>query len=210
LISEGYFSENVIPQALGFQKVNGRLERIQRHGSQVFLYCKPVGTHESMTRVLLARAREVVQRFPFPRAPDSKDISLFIAGHGTEQEENSRAVIDRQAELIRAMNLYAGVHTVFLEDEPRIAACYQMAPTKNIVMVPFFIGDGLHVCEDIPVLLGEPERLVQTRLAAGQPTWRNPTEKQGKLVWYSPSVGTDPSMAEVIFDRVREAGRWML
>ena len=62
-------------------------------------------------------------------------------------------------------------------------------------------GEGV---EDIPVLLGEPERLVKERLAAGQPTWRNPTEKNGKLVWYSASVGMEPLLAEVILERVRE------
>ena len=81
----------------------------------------------------------------------------------------------------------------------------KLAKTKNIVVVPFFISDGLHAVEDIPVLLGEPERIVKERLAAGQPTWRNPTERDGKLVWYSPSVGTEPQLADVILERVREA-----
>lgn len=80
-----------------------------------------------------------------------------------------------------------------------------MAATKYCAVVPFFISDGLHVVEDIPVLLGEPERSVRQRLEAGQPTWRNPTEKDGKLVWYSPAVGTEPLMADVILERVREA-----
>ena len=55
------------------------------------------------------------------------------------------------------------------------------------------------------MLLGEPERLVKERLAAGQPAWRNPTEREGKLVWYAPSIGTEPMLAEVILQRVREA-----
>ena len=36
--------------------------------------------------------------------------------------------------------------------------CHALAQTKNLVVVPFFISDGLHTQEDIPVLLGEPER----------------------------------------------------
>jgi sirohydrochlorin cobaltochelatase len=92
-----------------------------------------------------------------------------------------------------------------MEESPRIAECHQIAQTKNLVVVPFFISDGLHVAEDVPVLLGEPERTVKERLAAGQPTWRNPTEKNGRLVWYSPAVGTDPGMADVILERVRDA-----
>jgi len=100
------------------------------------------------------------------------------------------------------------VHAVFLEEEPRVTNCYQMAQTRNIVVVPFFISEGLHVQEDIPVLLGESERLVQQRLQSHQPTWRNPTEKHGKLVWFASSIGTEPMLAEVILKRVREAAQW--
>ncbi len=88
-----------------------------------------------------------------------------------------------------------------------MADCYQIAQTKNLVVVPFFISDGLHAQEDIPVLLGEPERAVNERLAAGQPAWRNPTEKNGRLVWYSPAVGSEPRLADVILERVREAAK---
>src|SRR5262245_48286080 len=121
-----------------------------------------------MTNVLLARAKEVVEKFPFPRAPKLKESTLFIAGHGTGQNENSRKAIERQVELIRAMNIYADVHPVFMEEEPRIGDCYKLATTKNIVMVPFFISDGLHSYEDIPVMLGEPERIVKERYKQGQ------------------------------------------
>lgn len=201
-ISEGYFSTDVIPRELGFHFPDQLRSRV---GDTEQIYCVPVGTHASMTRVILSRAAGVVAKFPFPRAPKPQDITLFIAGHGTERNANSRRAIERQVEIIRAQNLYAAVHAVFMEEEPRIAGCHALAQTKYCVMVPFFISDGLHAVEDIPVLLGEPERLVKERLAAGQPTWRNPTEKHGKLFWYSPSVGTDPVMSEVILERVREA-----
>ena len=203
-ISEGYFSTQVIPQELGFQFPD-RLSLVTRHSS--LIYCRPVGSHDLMTQVILARAAEVVKQFPFPRAPKPAEITLFIAGHGTERNANSRKAIERQAELIRARNLYAGVHDIFMEEEPRIGDCYSIAQTRNIVVVPFFISDGLHAAEDIPVLLGEPERLVKERHAASQPTWRNPTEKHGKLVWYSPSVGTEPLLADVILERAREAAK---
>ena len=146
-----------------------------------------------------------MKQFPFPRAPKPRDITLFIAGHGTEKNENSRRAIERQVELIRAMKIYAAVHAIFLEESPRIDECYSLAQTRNMVVVPFFISDGLHTQEDIPVLLGEAKRTVGQRLAAGQPAWRNPTEKNGRLVWYSPAVGTEPRIADVILERVREA-----
>jgi sirohydrochlorin cobaltochelatase len=158
-----------------------------------------------MTRVLLARASEIVETFPFPRAPKPKDITLFIAGHGTEKNANSRKAIERQVELIRALNLYAGVHVIFLEELPGIADCYKLAQTKNLVVVPFFVSDGLHTQEDIPVMLGEARETIRQRLANGRPTWRNPTEKNGRLVWYSPAIGSEPHLADVILERAREA-----
>ncbi|HUA67451.1 MAG TPA: CbiX/SirB N-terminal domain-containing protein [Candidatus Saccharimonadales bacterium] len=199
-ISEGYFGDEVIPRELGFVKSS----KLKTQNSELF-FCKPVGSHNSMPGVILARAREIVERFPFPRAPKPADLTLFIAGHGTERNEGSRAATDRQVELIRAMNLYGGVYAIFLEEDPRIPECYRLALTKNLVVVPFFISDGLHTQEDIPVLLGEARPVIRQRLAAGQPTWRNPTEKNGKLVWYTPAIGSEPHLADVILERVNEA-----
>ena len=199
-ISEGFFAGEVIPQALGFAA--SRAVRLPA-GSR--FYCQPVGTHESMTGVILGRAEGVTKQFPFPRAPKPAETTLFIAGHGTEKNAGSRQAIDRQVELIRAQRIYAAVHAVFMEEEPRIASCHLLAQTRNCVVVPFFISDGLHVVVDIPVLLGEPEAQVKARLAAGQPAWRNPTEKHGKRFWYSGSVGTDPGIADVILERVRQS-----
>jgi len=107
--------------------------------------------------------------------------------------------------LIGARREYADVRAVFLEEEPRVESCYELATTRNIVVVPFFISDGLHSREDIPMKLGEPEKRVQQRLTDGKPTWVNPTERHGKRVWYSASIGTEPFIAEVILERVREA-----
>jgi sirohydrochlorin cobaltochelatase len=202
-ISEGYFSSEVIPHALGFPSAHSTIDTRQ----STLFFSSPIGTHERMTSVLLARASEVTRQFPFPRAPKVQDTTLFIAGHGTEQNENSRKAIERQVEIIRATNEYAAVHAVFLEEEPRIGSCFELAQTKNIIVVPFFISDGMHTREDIPVLLGEPERIVKERLANGQPTWRNPTERHGKLVWYAAAVGTEPHIADIILERVQEMAK---
>lgn len=205
-ISDGYFTEEVIPRELGLcAKGETNFPRAQERGGQTLYYCRPVGTHPGMTNVLLARAREVVEKFPFPRAPKAADTALFIAGHGTGNNENSRKAIEDQVELIRAKKLYAEVHAVFMEEEPRVADCWKLAGAKNIVMVPFFISDGLHSHEDIPVMLGAPKDSVRERLKMGQPTWQNPSGRSGKLLWYSPSIGSEPLLADVILERVKEA-----
>jgi sirohydrochlorin cobaltochelatase len=205
-ISEGYFTEQVVPRELGLCGAGQTdFTRAQQRGAQTLHYCGPVGTHESMTGVLLARAREIVAQHPFPRPPAAAETALFIAGHGTGNNENSRKAIERQVALIRALNQYAEVHSVFMEEDPRVGACYTLAKAKNLVMVHFFISDGLHSYEDIPVMLGEPKRVVRDRFESGQPTWRNPTERHGKRLWYSASIGSEPRLADVILERVREA-----
>jgi len=204
-VSEGYFSDEVIPAELGFRQAGQlSINRMILRGKQKLYYCRAIGTHDSMTQVLLARAREVMLRFPFPRAPRPEATTLFIAGHGTLQNDNSRRIIERQAQLLQQLQVFAAVHAVFMEEEPGIHQCYELSQTRNIVIVPFFISDGMHAQEDIPVLLGEQERLVKERLAAGRPTWRNPTERRGKLVWYTPSIGNEPHLADVILESVRE------
>ena len=205
-ISEGYFTGEVLPVELGFRTNDDKsFERVRQDGERSLYYCEPVGTHASMTVALIARARGVVEQHPFPHAPKPDDTTLFIAGHGTTKNENSRKAIEQQVALIRNKHEYADVRAVFLEEKPRVESCYELAATRNIVVVPFFISDGLHSCEDIPVKLGEPEKRVQQRLANGQPTWVNPTERRGKRVWYSASIGNEPFLAEVILERVREA-----
>jgi sirohydrochlorin cobaltochelatase len=204
-ISEGYFTEEILPRELGFcGPGETHFARVQLRGGQRLHYCGPVGTHPAMTEVLLARARGIVEEFPFPRAPKPADTALFIAGHGTGNNENSRKAIEQQAALIGARGIYAEVHSVFMEEDPRIGDCCALARSRSIVMVPFFISDGLHSFEDIPVMLGAPEGVVRERLRQGQPAWRNPTERQGKRIWYSASIGGEPRIAEVILERVRQ------
>lgn len=207
-LSEGYFSDEVIPRELGFPAADpAHFPRLQKRGHQTLTYCGPIGTHRGVTEVVLARAREVAEQHPFPRAPKPKETALFIAGHGTRRNENSRQALERQAGLIAGQGIFSEVHAVFLEEEPRISQCYEMAQARNLIVVPFFLSDGLHSSKDIPILLGEPETAVRERLRAGQPAWRNPTERNGKLVWCTSSVGTDPSISEIILETVREANR---
>lgn len=204
-ISEGYFTEQVIPRELGLSPTGDpTFERTQILGGRRVHYCGPVGTHPSMTQVILARAKDVVERYPGPDCPEPSDCSLFITGHGTGNNENSRKAIEAQVDRIAGLNLYRDVHAIFMEEEPRVESCYDLAQTGNLVVVPFFISDGLHSYEDIPVLLGETQETVQERFRKGEPTWKNPTIRQGKRVWYSRSIGDEPSLANVILERVLE------
>ena len=159
-------------------------------------YCKPVGTHDSMTQVLLHRADTIV-RANGDAPPAPADTALFIAGHGTDKNENSGKSILRQVELIRSRNQFAEVHAIFMDQEPGIATACEIARVRNLVVVPFFISDGFHTQEDIPRMLS------LARDGAGG--YKVPSDVRGKRVWYCGAVGTDPSMADVILARAAQA-----
>ena len=57
-ISEGYFTQTVIPRELELQGTPTR-----RGGREIY-YCDPVGSHPRMTEVLLRRARDVAPDVP--------------------------------------------------------------------------------------------------------------------------------------------------
>src|SRR6266481_1474137 len=100
-ISEGYFTQTVVPREL---ELNGRITR--RPTGQTWKYCGPVGNHPMMTELLLKRAGEVAPNV------DPGETSLLIVAHGTDLNENSAVAAKREAEKIRALGKYAKVLNV--------------------------------------------------------------------------------------------------
>jgi sirohydrochlorin cobaltochelatase len=205
MISEGYFTTEVIPLELGLTRHrNSPLARVHCNRGRLIRYTLPIGTHPGITSALLARAQTAFPMDSIHQPCRPSQTALFIAGHGTSRHENSRRSIEQQVERIRALQIYAEVHAVFMEEKPRIDEIYALTRKPDIIVVPFFISDGLHVQEDIPILLGESEASVHESLARGDPTWLNPTLRAGKRVWFTTSIGTEPYLADVILERIRE------
>jgi sirohydrochlorin cobaltochelatase len=180
-ISEGYFSRTVIPREL---ELSG-LETERAHG-QVWKYCEPVGNHESMTEHLLERAREIA-----PGVAE-KETSLLIVAHGTSLNDNSAAAAKLQAEKIRRRGRYAAVLNVYMEEPPLVSDWVNLTNTRNVVVVPFFISDGLHSYEDIPALLG-----LKAQSEGGS------HELHERSLFYSTAIGTDSRFADVIIEQAR-------
>jgi sirohydrochlorin cobaltochelatase len=191
-ISEGYFTQTVIPREL---ELTGRMT--ERPSGQIWKYCEPVGNHPMMTDLLLKRAGEVA------RHVNPVETSLLIVAHGTDLNENSAVAAKREAEKIRTLGKYAAVLNAYMEEPPLVSDWRKLAKTSNVIVVPFFISDGLHSYEDIPRLLGiasEPST-TNSRAARGEIFRRNPYETDGRLLFYAPSIGTDPGFADIIIEQ---------
>jgi len=189
-ISEGYFTQTVIPRELGLEG-----QETLRHGQRI-RYCDPVGSHPRMTDVLLHRAREVA-----PGVPPA-ETSLFIVGHGTGLNDNSARAAKDQVRQIAALNVYGEVLAAYMEEPPLIADWDQLSRQSNVVVVPFFIADGLHSYEDIPVLLGIEK---EGGVAASQAEVfrRNPYAIRERQLYYASAIGTDSMIAGVIVEQAR-------
>jgi sirohydrochlorin cobaltochelatase len=71
-----------------------------------------------------------------------------------------------------------------------------------VVVVPFFISDGLHSYQDIPAMLGiEPGPTAAT--SERTIFRRNPHQLQGRALYYASAIGTEPQFAEIIVAQAR-------
>lgn len=185
-ISEGYFTQTVIPREL---ELSARLTN--RPSGQLWKYCEPVGNHAAVTELLLRRAQEVAPNVP------QKEATLLIVAHGTSLNDNSAIAAKREVEKLAALGRYASVQNAYMEEAPLISEWPRLTNSPNVVVVPFFISDGLHSYEDIPVLLGiEAEK---SGAARGREIFRqNPHRLHGRELYYANAIGAAPEFAEII------------
>ncbi|WP_435197229.1 CbiX/SirB N-terminal domain-containing protein [Natronomonas sp. EA1] len=204
-ISEGYFTEQVIPRELrleawdvsqwesdGTSASSTTLTATDVAGKTVH-YCGPVGTHDSMTDVIVRRAETVTED---PEV--GPGFGLAVVGHGTERNENSAKAIEYHVERLRAMDRFDEVMAVYMDEEPEVDDVAELFSTDDIVVVPLFIADGFHTQEDIPEDMG-----LTDDYRTGYPV---PGEVDGHRIWYAGAVGTEALMADVILERARDAG----
>jgi len=186
-ISEGYFTQTVIPREL---ELDGPITT--RTNGQIWIYCEPVGNNPLVTELLLTRAHEI--------APDAEasETALLIVAHGTELNDNSAVAAKREAERIRARGEFATVANAYMEESPLIAEWDQLTSAPNVIVVPFFIADGLHSYEDIPKLLDIE--------CTGMDVFRkNPHRVRGRSLYYGKAIGTDPRFADIIIEQTLNA-----
>lgn len=177
-ISEGYFTQQVIPRELGLAGP------VTTRGDKTVHYAGPLGTFEGMPDVILERTGDLMRGREV-----SGRTALVLLGHGTDLNKNSGGVIYLNAGRIRERGIYDLVEVGFLDQEPEIGGVVDGVDAENAILIPLFIAEGWHTRETIPEDLG----------LTGEVTVR-----EDKTVYYGAPVGTHPSMANLIVARARE------
>ena len=203
-ISEGYFTEEIIPRELrldgwntdswdsdGTSATTATLTAADT--GQTIQYCGPVGSHDAMSDVIVQRAKSVTGD------PDvGEGFGLAVVGHGTKRNENSAKAIEYHADRIRTMGRFDEVQALFMDEDPEIDDVTDFFDVSDIVVVPLFIADGYHTQEDIPEDMGLTDDY--------RTGYEVPERVDGHDIWYAGAVGTEPLLADVVLERTAEAG----
>ncbi len=180
-ISEGYFTQQVVPRELGLEGT------VTRKGEKTVRYAGPLGTFEGMPDVILERVGDLMRGKQY-----SGRTALVLLGHGTDLNKNSGGVIYLNAERIRERKVYDLVEVGFLDQEPEISGVVGGVAARNVILIPVFIAEGWHTRETIPQDLGLTGEV---------------TAREDRTIFYGAPVGTHPSMANLIAARARETVR---
>lgn len=180
-ISEGYFTQEVIPREL---QLGGRVT--EREGFCIH-YCDPVGCHPGMTDLLWRRAVGLCEGL------NLAEVSLLIVGHGTKRNKDSAKAVREQVEKIQArQGGFGEVLGVYLDEAPDLADWHELTRFQNVVVLPYFIASGLHFSRDLPAILGMEGGVFEPSC-----------EIRSKKVYCAQSVGGDPAMVDFVIDLVK-------
>jgi uroporphyrin-III C-methyltransferase len=167
--SAGHYSDIVLPEAL---------TRNRRYSEIYLRHTRPIGDHPAIGALIARRVAELTHEHRIDRG----SVSLALVGHGTRRHPQSRATTLDLADRLRRRRVAGEVLTAFLDDDPPVEGLLESAVLPNLVVIPFLIGGGSHVSDDIP-----------RRLAAGD---------RRHLIIDQP-IGTYPGMLDIIVDLAR-------
>ncbi len=140
LTSAGHYSETVLPEALS---------RNRRFAELRLRQSPPVGTHSGIAPLVARRVAWLLREHGLAR----HSVSLAVVGHGTPRHAGSRDSTLQLADTLRRRRVAGEVLAGFLDDDPPLETLLQRATLGHVLVVPFLIGGGTHIAEDIPRLL---------------------------------------------------------
>jgi sirohydrochlorin cobaltochelatase len=176
--AQGFFTKKVIPAEM-------RLSQQKRN----IYYTRTLGEHPSLSKIVIQRIETALKQAGL----SASHVTVAVIGHGTGRLNASQDATREQAKILENTGQFAQVLDVYLDAEPEINSLYQNSRTANIIAVPFFLADGSHVSIDVPEALG---------IDYGD----SPATVEGFHVYYTPPVGTDESVCELILELASESG----
>lgn len=146
--TEGRIAKELIPAEMG---LGGDLTRLA--DGRLVHYLHPVGVHPGLTQLAQARAEQAANLAGFAM----NRTGLMLIAHGNRQGGGAKTSADALAQRLRALDRWAEVQVLFLEEEPRAADWPRHMASSDIVVLPLLLAEGQHAAKDIAPLFGLSE-----------------------------------------------------
>ncbi|AGI48221.1 hypothetical protein TALC_01234 [Thermoplasmatales archaeon BRNA1] len=186
-IADGEITKDYIPREMGLKSYGDRCLEVDGKKIEI-IWGSAIGTDPGIADVIIKRIKD--------RNGDA-DTPVLIIGHGSRNKELPEAV-EAAAESVRLAG-YRNVRVAYNEfNGPYIEDVFPEMVALNedaIIIVPMFIACGLHLKVEIPEKLGIPDNRGGI------------VKHNGKSieVRYTPAVGEDEYVAEVLAKRAAKA-----
>jgi sirohydrochlorin cobaltochelatase len=196
--AQGFFTKQVIPAEMNLTspliaKRGGDLGvgicPSYQLGNKTVFYTRTLGEHPSLSKIIAQRIETALHDAKLKPS----EVTIAVIGHGTGRLSASQDATKQQAKILENTGKFAQVLDVYLDAEPAINSIFHSSQQTNIIAVPFFLADGSHVSIDVPEALG---------IQYGD----YPAAVEGFQLYYTPPVGTDESVCELILELARESG----
>ena len=137
LMSEGYFTDTVIPDRLARGLCGER-----------FVLHRPLGRSPKLTDLAVEEGLKgcrVLRVRP-------GEVTVLLAGHGAKSNTRARLAIEAHADEMRRRSVFATVETAYLEEPPFLPDVLDCL-AGPAVMIGMFASEGLHAGEDLPAAM---------------------------------------------------------
>ncbi|GJM24885.1 MAG: hypothetical protein DHS20C16_13000 [Phycisphaerae bacterium] len=181
MTSAGYYCDEVLPR---------EFRRNCDFDPNLVRITPPVGAHPMLEELLANRIHELVGEHDLRES----NVAVILVGHGTPRHIASRNTSIRLADGLQNKFADAVVIPAFIDDEPSVASAYGSIGNRNCIVLPFFMGTGMHAIEDLPRMFGFTQKLND------EPLGRRDGERS--IVLDRP-IGLDAGMIEIIKDLAR-------
>lgn len=181
--AQGYFTQTVIPTEMN---LNGQ---ITNQGEKIIRYAQPPVYHLKIQQIVQARVDDAIRQYQLMPS----DVGIAIIGHSTRKNASSRQSTEYQAGILQQKGIYGAVITAFLDDDPPIISIYERIDQPTIIAIPLFLAMGSHTTIDVPEAMLLPPNC-------------NYAYVNNKQVIYTPAIGDNNDLTDLICDLARDVG----
>lgn len=117
-------------------------------------------------------------------------IALILAGHGSHISPNTAGVVWNYVDRLRAWAVADEITACFWKEPPAFSHVLDTVVSDTVVIVPVFTAQGYFTQTVIPTEMGLNGAI---------------THKNGKTVYYTPTIGEHPYLETIVQERVQDA-----